>query len=484
MGKFINTNFMFYLRNAEHTYLALEANPTQQAVILSDFKGRSKQTWFMDNQCRIRTKLSQIDPQDNVLNLRPEKAMGVTSKLHERFFFQRVTQLPREKFSYEGVPQLEHKYDEQVHPYHSIYRIINNNGMCIACRYGMISNGAQCALEQVELDKTSQMWFIDCLPSYLRQTENSIGGSGNRTYAKGITEKAVKDQEDIIKRLIKDEKKANSNIVNQDVLILPNKLFWKGVSSLFSLVKGARYLTQECTGSNLSNYLSGGLVQPSIISYCHKDLGIAMPWLKMNVARFKDAQSNEAIGHIIDKLPEKQLVQLFIHMLTDRLISNWDTHQLQFGFDIKTQDLVSFDKEWAFERFSLNDEQTEKALQLDFDKDIWKKESVMNRQNFFYVYIPLTRKIRERQVTFDISHPLLVAFYDRCKNIPYSLVEKLCWEYASVTYPKRPYQFINLVYTRIIDIRRAVHNYFLWEYEDEQDKSSIPQSDSEFSWQI
>ena len=90
----------------------------------------------------------------------------------------------------------------------------------------------------------------------------------------------------------------------------------------------------EIAASTIANYITGGLVpiaSPALLKSEHKvNNGSYQPYVKMTRGPFAEEQY---LDDCFDptKLDLTQQTQLFVHMIADRIIANYDAHTNQFG---------------------------------------------------------------------------------------------------------------------------------------------------------
>lgn len=105
------------------------------------------------------------------------------------------------------------------------------------------------------------------------------------------------------------------------------KIFFKPLSS-------QKAILLESAGSLMTNYISGGLVNLSHRAMYQGKTGIYQEFVVMNEKPFRTPDLKFDKNYNIDysTFNSKQIHQLFCHMLADRLISNWDTHNENVPF--------------------------------------------------------------------------------------------------------------------------------------------------------
>lgn len=235
----------------------------------------------------------------------------------------------------------------------------------------------------------------------------------------------------------------------------------------------------EVAGSKLSHYVTGGLILLSHRATFKGIAGIYQDFTIMDEKPFRvegglTVDKNYIVNMTFLRDP-KHLHQLFVHMVADRLISNWDTHNMNFAFrknESGGEDLISFDKEKCFYLFELQSNmlsafsKVEDAKRLNFTLNLWCKASAMANGQMFFMYSSLAHQILTGEVKVDYNHEVVQAMFKRCEDITMDIVKEMFEDYALVKYKAANAQeFLQIVYKRIKYIRRAIHVYFNWPLE-------------------
>lgn len=224
---------------------------------------------------------------------------------------------------------------------------------------------------------------------------------------------------------------------------------------------------RESAATKLASYLTDGLVPKAKIARYEGKLGILANYYSIDTAPFDHLLEKTAVD--FDFLNTTQIHQLFCHVITNRLVSNWDTHQDQYAVDCATGNLLGFDKGHSFSLFSLDGSNRERINSLDLTKNYWLTDDVMAKRKEgkkVYVRIDSTfaKAIEKKEIKeFDVKNPIVQNFFHKCKNIPYSRVSKYFKDLANDMYPTRPEEFIYFLWKRIVNIEEQVFEYFGWQ---------------------
>lgn len=223
---------------------------------------------------------------------------------------------------------------------------------------------------------------------------------------------------------------------------------------------------RESASTKLAAYLTDGLVPKAKIAKYQGKLGILSNYYSIDTAPFENLLEKKVVD--FNFLNTKQIHQLFCHVIMDRLVSNWDTHQGQYAIDCSTDNVISFDKGLAFALFSLDGLKKEKINSLDLTKDYWLTDDVIaKRKEGKRVYIRIAstfaKAIKNNEIKhFDVKNPIVQDFFHKCKNIPYSRVCKYFKVLANEVYPSRQDEFLQFLWNRIKGIDEQVYEYFGW----------------------
>lgn len=281
-----------------------------------------------------------------------------------------------------------------------------------------------------------------------------------------------------------------------------SELFWKASRNIGDGLASYR----EVAGSRIASYLTGNLV-PVATETSYKDrAGVSYPWTAMNSDWFKALNGPGPID--FSSLNELQTHQLFVHILTDRLISNWDTHNHQYAMDEKGN-IISFDKEMAFEGFFLRNDKGERVPSRPFkrtkkepitrvamDENHWRftaDEMAKFRRPLKLINSEFVRQVKENRIKINLDHPVIRDFFEKCDNIQKEQIVEMSRVFGKRAFGDKEDAFYNLVYNRIHHFRAACHNYFGWDkieqegnpiWEDESIFASIKSLDHDFNAQF
>jgi len=101
----------------------------------------------------------------------------------------------------------------------------------------------------------------------------------------------------------------------------------------FKPLRHEKAILLEIAGSRLSNVITGGLVLLSYRATYKGVAGIYQDFCKMDEKPFRELKVSSNYIVNMDFLKGPHIHQLFVHMIADRLISNWDTHnQVRFAY--------------------------------------------------------------------------------------------------------------------------------------------------------
>ena len=293
---------------------------------------------------------------------------------------------------------------------------------------------------------------------YLRQKCKDQSLSQRQISLNGI-EKFKKNQETCYRVLTAKviKKLKGYNLSYQ--LELPNKkmIFWKHSNE---------NINREVSASKLASYVTDGLVPKARMATYKGKTGIISDFFNLDTKPFENLLKMKSIN--FNFLNTQQIHQLFCHVIMDRLISNWDTHQGQYGIDLLNRNVISFDKGLSFRLFDLDGLKAENINELDLTIDYWltdetvSKKDCMGAKLYARVASTFAKAVLNKEITIDITNPILQSFFDKCKNISYSKVEKYLNPLAREMYPSRQSEFINFVWRRVKDVERKTFQYFGW----------------------
>lgn len=245
---------------------------------------------------------------------------------------------------------------------------------------------------------------------------------------------------------------------------LPNgkTILWKKGTSNDNL--------REASGSRFTSYLTEGLVPLAKLGKFHEDEGIYENFLDFDHSGFlKQAEKDVEDFSFLD---DDQRHQFFCHLLADRLASNWDSHQGQYGIRVSTGKVYSYDKSHAFRNLDLDRKEPtliyhERINDLDLDKNCWfspeilaKKDTEGNR-----LYVPIAPAFAKEiliKKNIDPNHPTVTRFFKRCETIEMSLLEEFLRPLAELQYPQRENEFLEFILNRTQSVKSKVYAFFDW----------------------
>jgi len=113
---------------------------------------------------------------------------------------------------------------------------------------------------------------------------------------------------------------------NQSVALTPPANHPKQTKIFFKPLKNEKAILLEVAGSRMACYITNGLVLLSKRASYKNVQGIYQDFCQMNEKPFRELKVDKNFIVDLSFLNTTQLHQLFTHMVADRLISNWDTH--------------------------------------------------------------------------------------------------------------------------------------------------------------
>lgn len=254
---------------------------------------------------------------------------------------------------------------------------------------------------------------------------------------------------------------------------LPNKqmVVWKESPHMENLC--------EVAGSSLANYLTGGLVPIARLGRRQQNEGTFQEYLDLDTSSFVSMTEREKVS--FDFLNQNQKNQFFCHLIADRLVSNADTNQGQYGIEISTGKVISLDKGHAFRWFNLEGKPTklgshdldgkamqvaEKIHQLDLTTDYWftkrliKKAEKFENKKYVGVATAFAEKICAKKISISPEDKIIQDLFYRCHHIPKKCVEKSLELLANEMYPDRQQEFYDFVYNRIRSAPLEIARFF------------------------
>lgn len=224
----------------------------------------------------------------------------------------------------------------------------------------------------------------------------------------------------------------------------------------------------EVSASPLAAYLTGGAVPVACMGR-RKDEhsvyqeGTFQPFLDLDTGPFTALVEGEIFN--FDFLNEKQIHQLFCHVIADCIIFNFDTHQGQYGLN-REGGVISLDKGQAFALFDLHQDPVD---YLDLGTDRHLTDSVVSRrgQGGEKLYVRVSSSFAEemkRRPRISPENRILQDFFERCENISQERVEAYLNRMAEEFYPGKEKAFISFMLSRIRSIKPVVYRYFGWEF--------------------
>lgn len=207
----------------------------------------------------------------------------------------------------------------------------------------------------------------------------------------------------------------------------------------------------------MANYLTEGLVPPATRLPLNGRDGIIQDFVPLK----RDLLN---LGQMVKKneLTEKQIVQLVIHLLTDWILSNYDTHALNFGID-HNGNIIAFDKGQAYK--FVRGENFKSPYANRYDEPRTFSLEVYRRTWHNSIYGIFFRQKMLLSQSIDPNHPQLMEVLERIASLEKQKIAEWMGEFASIVYGDNANQLIDEIYYRTHGIRAHFRNFMLTEME-------------------
>ncbi len=232
----------------------------------------------------------------------------------------------------------------------------------------------------------------------------------------------------------------------------------KGTLSFLKFSNDIFSTSAEYGASPIASYITGGLV-PIATKYRGVDgSGIMQPYVRMNDGPFAPIHHK---NHHFDpeKLSSRQKEQLFVHMIADRIISNYDTHTGQFGID-SNGNVIGFDKGQAFKLFKDRAQKYGKKPEPEkFDPSFYWPPISPNRP----VYLSFSEYLRQNPeiARSIITSPYVQEAFTRCSKFTEEQVAMWLNDYGNAAFQQNPKVLYKEVVKRAHTIQEDIEGYFL-----------------------
>lgn len=245
--------------------------------------------------------------------------------------------------------------------------------------------------------------------------------------------------------------------VNQSYIVSDNtgKLFFWKVGDKFTL-------PSETGASKLSSHITGGLVPIAVKKTFQPENstspieGTMQPYVEMKKGPFAPKETKQNFDPA--KLNEKQREQMFVHMIADRIISNYDSHTGQFRIDDQGN-VIGFDKGQAYKFFGTKAKQFfGKEEPKTFNPDFYWQPLGTNKPTYsvFAEYLKNHPEEAERiWSSLTVQEALR-----RCKDLKEEQIQEILQDYANVAFVGKQNEFFQQVYQRAQGIDVELKKYF------------------------
>lgn len=264
-------------------------------------------------------------------------------------------------------------------------------------------------------------------------------------------------------------------------------LFFKKADHAFKSRSVDLSIAAEAAGSSLANYLTGNLVPKAYPAIFKGQKGTYQNFITLKEQQAINFQTSTETSNVSDpqnalgivnstpttqketlqkklnfsSLTPVQISQLICHILADRIISNWDTHQYQYAISADTDSLFSFDKAHSFVYFLKENPdkegniKTEDITSLLSEKNIW-----FGNETSHYISVPeaFFLEFKQKKIAIKIDE-ILQKFFKRCKDLSEEQLENHIGTYAAMTNPENTNLFKKIILNRTHDVERAFCSY-------------------------
>jgi len=215
--------------------------------------------------------------------------------------------------------------------------------------------------------------------------------------------------------------------------------FWKQYSS------GNVEAFREEAASTLAAHLTDAVIPLQHSRLRSNEEGVYGEWVDFdNVHIFNNNMDFNTLTH-------EQQTQLFVHVITDRIISNYNTGARHYR--MYKGNVFSFSKEKAWKHFKLTGSCPESINSLDITTNHSKKPSL----NLNFV-----KAIEDGRIRIDFHHPKIQNFFKRCDDINYLFLYRILHQYANLETDigLETSNFVEFMYKRIRGIREQCYRFF------------------------
>lgn len=200
--------------------------------------------------------------------------------------------------------------------------------------------------------------------------------------------------------------------------------------------------------TRLASYITGGLVPVARRHSLAGQDGVIQPFVDMLENSLFDPT----------RFTPNQAIQLFIHIISDRVISNRDAHSGNFGMTTKG-DIIGIDKGQSYKFFRSGN------LVSPFVQD----QSVPdNCDPFTYcppffagdnpVYPEFINAVLDGRVRLNIDDPAIEAALRRCENLTPETIQDCLGDFAKAVYGDLAEEFLTAALRRAHGIRHEIEN--------------------------
>ena len=207
----------------------------------------------------------------------------------------------------------------------------------------------------------------------------------------------------------------------------------------------------EIAGSALASHITGGFVPKATEFEWQGNSGIAAPYATLN------KNTKKAQGFDPAELNEDQAAQLFSHMISDWVVSNWDSHSGNFGIDEKGN-VIGIDKGQAFKFFKSPEVSSKTSGQWSEPSELTAQKAWPPLGSNVSVYPAFAEAVKSGKVKLDVNHPAIKSAILRCQKMTKSMVKSTCGGYAKVAFKGKTEAFYNAVLDRAHNISGSIES--------------------------
>lgn len=242
-----------------------------------------------------------------------------------------------------------------------------------------------------------------------------------------------------------------------------NPIVW-----FFKRIKDNRALA-EIAASSCLNYLTKGLVLKSTAARYKNATGIAQVYIKMDQTLFQkltlvdEHVAGRKYMTNFENFSQEHMNQFLIHLLADRIVSNWDSHNRNYGVDCETQRVISFDKELSFANWSFEHANKETFHEMSLDSVMWNRLSFNFNHGYHMINASFAWLLRRNLLYADWNDEELQQFFVRCEQATLQQVQDWFGDMAVYFYKEKSDMFLTMVHERMNSMRGYAYQYFFSE---------------------